>query len=111
MISPTSAATTSAASSATARLRTFAVIAAFVLLGMRSGFGQSMPGYQASGKPKVKEESVQTKAARGQAPGSQALRSIKTGRFKNQAPAGIEWAVATNNAVRTVIIEVSSDGW
>jgi len=57
----------SAASSATPRLRTFVVIAAFVLLGLRSVSGQSMPGFQAREKPIVKEN-ILLKAARGQAP-------------------------------------------
>lgn len=50
------------------RLSRFALIAFFLLSGAHSAFGQSAPGYQAPPRSPVKEESSQTKAARGQAP-------------------------------------------
>ena len=50
------------------RLSLRALIAFFILSGAHSAFGQSAPGYQAPRELPVKEESIQTKAARGQAP-------------------------------------------
>src|SRR5215813_1351671 len=51
--------------SRSSRLTLFAF---FLLAGAHSVLGQSAPGYQSPAKPQVKEESIQTKAARGQAP-------------------------------------------
>lgn len=59
------------------RLSPFALIAFFLLSGAHSAFGQSAPGYQAPSRPAIKEESSQSKVARGQAPLARVYTHLK----------------------------------
>ena len=53
---------------AASRTRVLAIVALGILLVTCSAYGQSVPGFQALYKPKVKDEPIATKAGRGEAP-------------------------------------------